>query len=174
MPATDRRGVLARTFMGDPRLNRKQRDAIAAICAHDSEARILGIDSNQRPVVVASTGIPRQLRTWAILRNGDPTDVGKLVEPWHTTPATTRASAQVGSARIRCLLLAATAALLVSAAPAAARVPAVSDGCGRTAAMCEGSSPTGCNYRYCDPRLTTWAAPTTPRWTWRRIGWWPV
>lgn len=36
---------------------------------------LLGQDEKGRPVVQQMSGIPQQLRTWAILRSGDPTDV---------------------------------------------------------------------------------------------------
>lgn len=36
---------------------------------------LIGWDEKSRPVVEGMFGIPNQLRRWAILRNGDPTDV---------------------------------------------------------------------------------------------------
>lgn len=41
----------------------------------------LGRDEKNRPVVSAMTGIPQQYRTWAVLKNGDPTDVTGQVTP---------------------------------------------------------------------------------------------
>lgn len=77
-----RYGIAANTFMGDPRINPAQMRAIASTCAADSEARLLGIDSNNRPVIRARLGIPRQPRTWAILRNGEVADPARLTETW--------------------------------------------------------------------------------------------
>lgn len=39
------------------------------------EVEFLGWDENNRPVVQGEFGIPRQMRTWALLRNGDPADI---------------------------------------------------------------------------------------------------
>lgn len=82
LPRTMRRGVQASAFMGDPRINRHQMVAIEAACRADSEARVLGLDRKLRPVVRARTGIPRSVRTWALLRNGDPTTPDGLLEEW--------------------------------------------------------------------------------------------
>lgn len=75
-------GVPASTFMGDPRLSKAQMDAIESTCKSDSGARLLGLDQKLRPVVRARVGIPREVRTWALLRNGDPTDAALLNETW--------------------------------------------------------------------------------------------
>lgn len=37
--------------------------------------RYVGVDAASRPVVEQESGIPRQLRRWAITRAGDPTDI---------------------------------------------------------------------------------------------------
>lgn len=37
--------------------------------------KLIGIDSKMRPIVQQMTGIPQQLREWAVLKNGEPTDV---------------------------------------------------------------------------------------------------
>lgn len=42
----------------------------------DSEGVTLeGWDAKGRPVVSMMAGIPAQLRRWAVLKNGDPTDI---------------------------------------------------------------------------------------------------
>lgn len=46
----------------------------------------LGTDAKGRPVVEALVGIPNTLRTWAVLRNGDPTDVTQPVALVHREP----------------------------------------------------------------------------------------
>lgn len=46
----------------------------------------LGTDAKGRPVVEALVGIPNALRTWAVLRNGDPTDVTQPVALVHREP----------------------------------------------------------------------------------------
>lgn len=40
-----------------------------------------GYDASGRPVVTQMAGIPQQLRRWALLRSGDPTDVEEPVSP---------------------------------------------------------------------------------------------
>lgn len=46
----------------------------------------IGTDARNRPVVRAMAGIPAQLRTWAVKRDGDPTDPAEPISP---TPSTT-------------------------------------------------------------------------------------
>lgn len=46
----------------------------------------LGTDAKTRPVVEGLAGIPNTLRTWAVLRNGDPTDVTQPVQLAHRLP----------------------------------------------------------------------------------------
>ena len=77
-------GVKANTFMGDPRINQKQMDAIAKACEADPQALVMGMDENNRPVIRARVGIPRTSRSWAINRQGDPTDAGRIFEVWGT------------------------------------------------------------------------------------------
>lgn len=43
---------------------------------------MLGWDEKGRPVVRAESGIPKQMRTWAILRNGDPADITGEVQEY--------------------------------------------------------------------------------------------
>lgn len=76
----------------DPRLSLKQKQVAEQAVKADPKAVILGIDGRNRPVIQAMVGIPNRLQTWAILRNGDPTDVkwqddveGHLAEPWNLT-----------------------------------------------------------------------------------------
>lgn len=40
-----------------------------------------GFDANGRPVVSQMAGIPQQLRRWALLKTGDPTDIKEPVGP---------------------------------------------------------------------------------------------
>lgn len=75
-------GVRANRFKGDPRVNKKQEDAIEAACKADNKTLLMGIDENHLPVIRACVGIPRTSRKWAIRRNGDPTDAGNLYEAW--------------------------------------------------------------------------------------------
>lgn len=43
---------------------------------------LLGYDEAGRPVAQGESGIPKQTRTWALLRNGDPTDIqGEVTTP---------------------------------------------------------------------------------------------
>lgn len=94
-------GVPIRTAMyQDPRFSNPQMKAILAAAEADPNARLLGLDRALRPVVRARLGMPREARTYAIMRNGDPTDVRwegnggegyggdrALYEPWmETTP----------------------------------------------------------------------------------------
>lgn len=76
-------GIHAKTFMGDPRINQKQMDAIAKACEADPETLVMGMDENHLPVVRARVGIPRESRAWAIRRNGDPADPGRIFQPFH-------------------------------------------------------------------------------------------
>ena len=36
---------------------------------------LIGFDDRSRPVVEGAIGIPKQVRRWAIKRDGDPTDI---------------------------------------------------------------------------------------------------
>lgn len=85
-----KRGIKLSEFMGDPRLSKEQTKTFEAICSTDSEARIMGLDAKLRPVIKARAGIPQTTRKWALLRNGDPTDPGKITEEWFApSPALT-------------------------------------------------------------------------------------
>lgn len=56
------------------KLSAQQKRVIASALA-DHAGEFLGFDEANRPVVAAMTGIPRQRRTWAITRDGNPTDI---------------------------------------------------------------------------------------------------
>jgi hypothetical protein len=43
--------------------------------------QLLGYDERNRPVVQGETGIPKQIRVWALLASGDPADVTGRVTP---------------------------------------------------------------------------------------------
>lgn len=75
-------GVPMSTFMGDPRINDKQMAELVKTCEHDHDTLVLGIDENHLPVVRARVGKPAVSRRWAIKRNGDPTDAGRVFEVW--------------------------------------------------------------------------------------------
>src|SRR5437879_6573947 len=83
--ANDGCGVLARNCMGDPRINKKQMEAIEAACKADREALVMGIDENQRVVVRARVGVPRMSKSWAVMRNGDPANPGRIFDPFVST-----------------------------------------------------------------------------------------
>lgn len=82
--------VLIRTAQyNDPRFSGPQLKAIELAAASDPGALLLGLDHAMRPVVQAKLGIPRSPRTYAIQRNGDPTEVKSstdsdawLLEEW--------------------------------------------------------------------------------------------
>lgn len=70
----------------DPRLSQAQQEALRLILAADRDAKVEGLDSKLRPVVLASLGVPRRESRYALLRNGDPTNVtGQLKEEWRRT-----------------------------------------------------------------------------------------
>lgn len=68
-------GVLIRTFEGDPRISDAQVKAMSKIATADHTARVMGLDARMRPVINACLGVPRQERTFSIMRNGDPATV---------------------------------------------------------------------------------------------------
>lgn len=61
-------------------LSTKQKDVILHM-RRDKYRRLkfIGIDARKRPVVSALVGVPATRRTWAIKRDGDPTDPAEPV-----------------------------------------------------------------------------------------------
>lgn len=58
----------------------KHSPAQQRVIDHD-RVTLVGHDAKDRPVVRALVGIPNQMRQWAVLRSGDPTDVTLPVTP---------------------------------------------------------------------------------------------
>lgn len=85
MPAPRLADVLT-DIEDDPRLSQAQREAMRHALAADRDAKVEGLDAKLRPVLRASLGIPRRESRYALLRNGDPTDVtGSIKEQWSRT-----------------------------------------------------------------------------------------
>lgn len=78
----ERCGIAMATFMGDPRINEKQMAEMTKAQEHDRQTLVLGMDENNLPVIRARVGKPAISRRWAIKRNGDPTDAGRIFEVW--------------------------------------------------------------------------------------------
>lgn len=89
LPSEDRwvTGTLVRGPRGgaqvrrDPWLSPTQRRRVADLVRTDPRAMLLGFDEKRRPVVACRSGIPREWRVWAMLRNGDPADPTGRVAP---------------------------------------------------------------------------------------------
>lgn len=58
-----------------------------AIIGHP-EVTLVGVDQRGRPVVEKASGIPAQIRRWAVTRGGDPVDVTEPVVPLVSEPTT--------------------------------------------------------------------------------------
>lgn len=84
IPLLNGRGRMDPRVVEDPRWSKAQVEAMRKAASADPHAVIVGLDKRMRPVLTASLGIPKQRRTYALLRNGEPTSVTKpLTERWN-------------------------------------------------------------------------------------------